>query len=139
MILGLSHITHIVKDLDRTGALYKDLFAAQEIYASGDMQFSLSREKFFLICGMWLCIMEGPPLPAKTYNHIAFQIPPEQLDAYREKIQQLGLTIKQDRPRVDGEGCSLYFYDYDNHLFELHTGNLNDRLARYARGKVGID
>jgi len=31
-----------------------------------------------------------------------------------------------------GEGRSIYFYDHDNHLFELHTGNLEERLARYA-------
>lgn len=134
-MLGLSHITRIVKDIERTGVLYNDLFGAQEVYTSGDVQFSLSREKFFLICGIWFCIMEGPPLPIETYNHIAFQIAPGQLDAYREKIQRLGLTIRQDRPRVNGEGNSIYFFDYDNHLFELHTGNLNDRLARYARGK----
>jgi fosfomycin resistance protein FosX len=29
-----------------------------------------------------------------------------------------------------------YFYDYDNHLFELHTGTLEERLARYAEGKT---
>jgi len=33
---------------------------------------------------------------------------------------------------VDGEGESLYFYDFDNHLFELHTGTLEERLARYS-------
>ena len=138
MLLGLSHITRIVRDVDRTGALYKDLFEAQEVYASGDVPFSISRERFFLICGIWFCIMEGAPLPIETYNHIAFQIQPEQMDAYREKIQKRGLTIRQGRPRVEGEGSSLYFYDYDNHLFELHTGNLNERLARYARQEGGI-
>jgi hypothetical protein len=35
---------------------------------------------------------------------------------------------------VEGEGQSLYFYDFDNHLFELHTGTLAQRLARYAQG-----
>jgi hypothetical protein len=34
---------------------------------------------------------------------------------------------------VEGEGMSLYFYDYDNNLFELHTGTLEQRLARYAQ------
>ena len=28
----------------------------------------------------------------------------------------------------------LYFYDDDNHLFELHTGTLEERLERYRRG-----
>lgn len=28
----------------------------------------------------------------------------------------------------------VYFYDFDNHFFELHTGTLEQRLERYARG-----
>jgi hypothetical protein len=36
------------------------------------------------------------------------------------------------RGRIEGEGASLYFHDYDNHLFELHAGTLDGRLAAYA-------
>jgi len=36
------------------------------------------------------------------------------------------------RPRLGGEGRSIYFYDYDNHLFELHTSSLSNRLKQYA-------
>lgn len=36
---------------------------------------------------------------------------------------------------MEGEGRSLYFYDYDNHLFELHTGTLTERLKRYKNKK----
>nr|EHU9844980.1 FosX/FosE/FosI family fosfomycin resistance thiol transferase [Listeria monocytogenes] len=43
----------------------------------------------------------------------------------------LGVEIKPERPRVQGEGSSIYFYDFDNHLFELHTGTLEERLKRY--------
>ncbi|EPJ43401.1 MAG: glyoxalase/bleomycin resistance protein/dioxygenase [Osedax symbiont Rs2] len=42
------------------------------------------------------------------------------------------MQIKPPRPRVEGEPESLYFYDFDNHLFELHTGTLNQRLKLYA-------
>ena len=45
-----------------------------------------------------------------------------------------GLEIRESRPRVEGEGHSLYFYDDDNHLFELHTGTLEERLDRYRQG-----
>ena len=134
MVSGLSHITLIVKDLTRTGKLFKELFHAEEIYSSGNATFSLSREKFFLIGGLWFCIMEGEPLPTQTYNHIALQIPAEAFEGCAKLIRELGLEIEPGRPRVSGEGRSLYFYDYDNHLFELHTGNLTDRLARYAQG-----
>jgi hypothetical protein len=48
-----------------------------------------------------------------------------------EKILGLGLEVKPGRKRVPGEGKSLYFYDYDNHLFELHAGSLSNRLDAY--------
>ncbi len=62
---------------------------------------------------------------------MAFKVSDEQLVRAMEAIERLGLDVKPPRPRVDGEGRSLYFHDYDNHLFELHTGTLDERLARY--------
>ncbi|EBH4250301.1 FosX/FosE/FosI family fosfomycin resistance thiol transferase [Listeria monocytogenes] len=131
MISGLSHITLIVKDLNKTTAFLQNIFNAEEIYSSGDQTFSLSKEKFFLIAGLWICIMERDPLQERTYNHIAFQIQSEEVDEYIERIKALGVEMKPERPRVEGEGRSIYFYDFDNHLFELHAGTLEERLKRY--------
>lgn len=133
VIEGLSHITFVVRDLDRTARLLTSVLDAEEVYSSGERTFSLSREKFFLVNGMWLAIMEGEPLERKTYNHVAFKIAEEEFEEYLERINALGLEVREGRSRVEGEGSSIYFYDYDNHLFELHTGTLNQRLARYAR------
>ncbi|EAD8117227.1 TPA: FosX/FosE/FosI family fosfomycin resistance thiol transferase [Listeria monocytogenes] len=131
MISGLSHITLIVKDLNKTTAFLQNIFNAEEIYSSGDKTFSLSKEKFFLIAGLWICIMEGDSLQERTYNHIAIQIQSEEVDEYTERIKALGVEMKPERPRVQGEGRSIYFYDFDNHLFELHAGTLEERLKRY--------
>ncbi|EAC7663671.1 FosX/FosE/FosI family fosfomycin resistance thiol transferase [Listeria monocytogenes] len=131
MISGLSHITLIVKDLNKTTVFLQNIFNAEEIYSSGDKTFSLSKEKFFLIAGLWICIMEGDSLQERTYNHIAFQIQSEEVDEYTERIKALGVEMKPERPRVQGEGRSIYFYDFDNHLFELHAGTLEERLKRY--------
>ncbi|EHV9050066.1 FosX/FosE/FosI family fosfomycin resistance thiol transferase [Listeria monocytogenes] len=131
MISGLSHITLIVKDLNKTTAFLQNIFNAEEIYSSGDKTFSLSKEKFFLIAGLWICIMEGDSLQERTYNHIAFQIQSEEVDEYTERIKALGVEMKPEHPRVQGEGRSIYFYDFDNHLFELHAGTLEERLKRY--------
>ncbi|EEO1127563.1 FosX/FosE/FosI family fosfomycin resistance thiol transferase [Listeria monocytogenes] len=131
MISGLSHITLIVKDLNKTTAFLQNIFNAEEIYSSGDKTFSLSKEKFFLIAGLWICIMEGDSLQERTYNHIAFQIQSEEVDEYTERIKALGVEMKPERPRVQGEGRSIYFYGFDNHLFELHAGTLEERLKRY--------
>lgn len=132
MIEGVSHITFIVKDLEIATKFFKEIFEAEEVYSSGDDTFSLSREKFFMIGGQWIAIMEGEPLPTRTYNHVAFKIPEADFETYQARIQQLGVDFKPPRPRVEGESKSLYFYDFDNHLFEIHTGTLSERLERYT-------
>ena len=133
MIEGLSHITFIAKDLERMKLLLVGALGGKEVYDSGDKQFSISREKFFEVGGIWIAVMEGDPLLEKTYNHVAFKVPANDLPRYRAAIEELGLSIREPRPRIDGEGLSLYFYDFDNHLFELHTGTLAERLTAYAR------
>ncbi len=133
MIDGISHLTFIVKDLERASTFFRSIFDAEEIYSSGDNTFSLAREKFFLIGGLWIAIMEGDSLSERTYNHVAFKIREEEFGVYETRVQSLGVDFKPPRTRIEGEGRSLYFYDFDNHLFELHTGTLSERLARYAR------
>ena len=134
MIEGLSHITLITSDLARMSAIMSQVLDGREVYSSGDETFSLSREKFFVVGGHWIAVMEGESLPSRSYNHIAFKIALSAIDEYRGRIENLSLEFRESRPRVEGEGHSLYFYDHDNHLFELHTGTLEERLERYRRG-----
>ena len=135
MIQGLSHLTFIVRDLERMSRIITEVLGGEEVYSSGERTFSASREKFFVAGGIWIAIMEGESLPTRTYNHVAFKVDDEQLRKARLTIARLGLDVKPPRPRVDGEGQSLYFHDYDNHLFELHTGTLEERLARYRKAR----
>lgn len=132
MIQSISHITFIVKDLEKTTKFLEYIFNAEEIYSSGDQTFSVSKEKFFLINGQWIVIMEGESVVDRTYNHVAFKIEDKDFEMYEKRILELGVDFKPPRSRVEGEGRSLYFYDYDNHLFELHTGTLEERLKRYS-------
>lgn len=110
--------------------MLKVIFGAEEIYASGESYFSIAKEKFFNIAGIWIAIMQGEPVE-KTYNHVAFQVDQNDLPELAEKIRALGLTILPGRKRDAAEGESLYFYDDDNHLFELHAGDLDARLNYY--------
>jgi catechol 2,3-dioxygenase-like lactoylglutathione lyase family enzyme len=145
MVRGLSHITFIVRDLDRMETLLTTVLHARKVYDSGDQTFSLSREKFFLVgaspgdpdapAPIWIAAMQGDPLPSRTYNHVAFKIDEADFDTYLERIRSLDLDVRECRSRVAGEGRSIYFHDDDNHLFELHTGTLGERLARYAHGR----
>jgi catechol 2,3-dioxygenase-like lactoylglutathione lyase family enzyme len=132
MIEGLSHMTFIVRDLDRMTRILETVFDAREVYSSGPNTFSVAPEKFFLIGDIWIAIMQGVALPTQTYNHIAFKIGDDDIDMYLKRINALGLAVRPPRSRVNGEGRSIYFNDEDNHLFELHSGTLSERLARYS-------
>ena len=126
-------MTFIVKDLERSALFFLKIFDAKEVYSSGDNTFSLSKEKFLLVNDIWICIMQGESLAERTYNHVAFQINENDVEKYLTRIKGAGAEIKPERPRVTGEGRSIYFYDFDNHLFELHTGTLSERLASYKK------
>jgi catechol 2,3-dioxygenase-like lactoylglutathione lyase family enzyme len=132
-VQGVSHITLIVQDLQRTEELLSSVLGARKVYESGEEMFSLSKERFFLLGGTWIAIMEGSPLSERTYNHISFKIPESEFEDYKERLEKAKVEFREGRPRVHGEGLSLYFYDYDNHLFELHTGTLEERLQAYEK------
>jgi len=129
-IKSISHITFVCKNLEKTSHFLKELFDAKEIYSSNDKTFSISKEKFFMVGDLWIAIMEGKSIN-QTYNHIAFSVNEKLLPMFEAKIKDLGLKILPGRPRKHDEGKSIYFYDYDNHLFELHTGDLKTRLNFY--------
>jgi catechol 2,3-dioxygenase-like lactoylglutathione lyase family enzyme len=131
-VRGVSHLTFIVRDLDRTSELFRSALGASEVYDSADRQFSLSREKFFLLGGVWLAFMQGEPVE-RSYRHVAFAVDEAELELYESRLISAGVEVKPPRARVEGEGRSLYFYDFDDNLFELHTGTLQQRLERYAR------
>jgi fosfomycin resistance protein FosX len=135
VIEGLSHMTFVVRDLDRMSRILTGILGAKEVYSSGQETFSVAREKFFRVGDLWIAVMEGSALPSRTYNHVAFKIDDAEFDAYEARIKAFGLEIRPPRERVTGEGRSIYFYDDDNHLFELHTGTLAERLERYAKEK----
>ncbi len=132
MIEGVSHITLVVKNIDRTTELYQELFQAKVVYDSGNKLHSLFKERFFIIGNQWIAVMESPDIINRTYHHIAFKILDSEVDYYLNKIKALKLELKPPRERISGEGFSVYFYDYDNNLFEFHTGTLKNRLISYS-------
>ena len=132
---GLSHLTFIVGDLERTARLFREGLGAEEIYDSRGEDHSLSREKFFLLGGVWMVAMEGETPRHRSYRHTAFRVDETELPGIEARLTALGVELLSGRPRVEGEGRSLYFYDFDNHLFELHAGTLEQRLEAYGVGR----
>jgi fosfomycin resistance protein FosX len=121
---GLSHITFIVSDLDRM----------ERFFVVGDHAHDGSGSS-----PVWIAIMQGEPLSSRSYNHLAFKIAEAEYESRLAAIHALGLHVRESRPRVEGEGRSIYFHDHDNHLFELHTGTLAERLKRHAIGHPDED
>ena len=130
MIRGISHITIVVKDLEKSAKLFCEGLGAKEIYDSKNKNYSISREKFFKLGEIWFVTMEGEP-QEKSYRHIAFKVAEGKLAEYEKSLSILGAEIVPSRTRVEAEGKSLYFYDYDNNFFELHSGTLEERLKKY--------
>jgi fosfomycin resistance protein FosX len=126
----ISHLTFVCKNLEKSSRLFCDLFDAVEVYSSEKRNFSVAKERFLLIGDLWIALMEGEPIE-RSYNHIAFYVEKEDLPRFEAKIRSLNLEILPGRPRLPEEGLSLYFYDYDYHLFELHSGDLATRLNCY--------
>jgi len=123
LISGISHITFIVENLEKTAAFLVKIFDAKEVYSNTSV-------KYFLVNDLWIALNRGEALSERTYNHVAFQVDESELESYIERIKEAGAEFREDRAnRKSGEGRSVYFYDYDNHLFELHTGSLSERLA----------
>ena len=80
---GLSHITLISSDLNRLEEILINVLDARKVYDSGEEQFSLSEERFYLIGNqnsadetenLWLVAMKGNPKSDRDYHHIAFAI-----------------------------------------------------------------
>ena len=131
-VQGVSHITFVVRDLERMARFLCEGLGATEVYDSVARNFSLSREKFFVLGGTWLAAMEGEPPAERSYRHLAFKVDASELPSFEARLRAIGAEIKTARARIAGEGESLYFYDFDNHLFELHTGTLDERLRHYS-------
>jgi fosfomycin resistance protein FosX len=74
--------------------------------------------------GLWIVLVAAPVQPARTGDHIAFGSTPEVVEATAAKLQAMGREFIRAR-----SNRSLYFFDYDDHVFELSTENIDDELA----------
>ncbi len=129
MIKSISHITFIVENMEKTATFFKKIFNAEELY-------SWKNAKYFLIANTWIALNPWKSLDKKTYNHLAFKVSKKDFLKYEEKIKNLWLEIKKWRKRKEAEAESIYFYDYDNHLFEIHSGTLEERLKEYNEKRL---
>ncbi len=120
MLGAIDHVALIVADPARSAALFRELFQA-EVRERTDADGH--RESFARLGRTWFALVQGEP-PAKiTGDHIAFRVDAAQLRDCTERLRQMG--IEHQLARGD---TALYFQDYDRHLFELGTGDIEREL-----------
>jgi catechol 2,3-dioxygenase-like lactoylglutathione lyase family enzyme len=116
MLDSISHIALVVKDPTRTATLFRDLFGAR-VVAREDEEGHF--ETFVRLGGTWIVLVAAPVERARTGDHIAFHVTPEALEATAAKLQAMGREFIRARANR-----SLYFFDYDDHVFELDTEDI---------------
>jgi catechol 2,3-dioxygenase-like lactoylglutathione lyase family enzyme len=114
----LSHIALVVADLARTVALFQKLFDAPVVHRTDDDGHD---ETFIRLGRTWFNLVPAKGQPERTGDHIAFLVSQEALKTTLAKLKDL--QMEHILARGD---TALYFFDYDNHVFELDTVGLAD-------------
>ena len=122
MLESISHIALVVKDPARTATLFRDLFNAP-VMEREDQEGHF--ETFVRLGSVWVVLVAAPVERARTGDHIAFRASPEILEATAVKLQAMGREFIRAR-----SNAALYFFDYDDHVFELDTEDLDQQLGR---------
>jgi catechol 2,3-dioxygenase-like lactoylglutathione lyase family enzyme len=121
MLESISHIALVVKDPTKTAALFQELFGVRAVERE-DGEGHL--ETFVRMAGTWIVLVGAPVERARTGDHVAFHVTPEVLEATVAKLQSMGREFIRAR-----SNRALYFFDYDEHVFELGTEDLDKELG----------
>ena len=127
MLKSISHIALVVRDPPRTATLFRTLFDAEPLERK-DEQGHL--ETFVKLGGTWFVLVGAPAQRTRTGDHIAFSTSRESLEATVVRLQALGREFIRAR-----DDRALYFFDYDDHVFELDTEDLEADLEASRPGK----
>ena len=121
MLKSISHIALVVTDPERTALLFATLFAAKTVRrvdADGH------NETFINLGNTWFLLAKAAVERQRTGDHIAFHVTKADLLAIAGKLKAMNLEFILAR-----SDTSLYFFDYDNHVFELDTTDVGVELA----------
>jgi len=121
MLEAISHIALVVKEPARTAALFHDLFGSRVVERK-DEEGHL--ETFVRLGGIWIVLVGAPVQRARTGDHVAFRATPEILEATVVKLQAMGREFIRARSNK-----ALYFFDYDDHVFELDAEDIDEELG----------
>lgn len=130
--MKINHLLFSVSDLERSIEFYAAIFGAK-LLAKGRTTAYLD------LNGLWLALNEERDIQRNeiraSYTHMAFTIEERRYNEMLEKLKKLNISILPGRDRDVRDKKSIYFEDPDGHMFEFHTGTLQDRLDYYKQEK----
>jgi hypothetical protein len=121
---AIGHIALVVGDPARTASLFRDLFNAAILLRRDPDD---HEETFVRLGRTWFVLVKGVVDRPRTGDHIAFAVSRATLLESAEKLKKMNLEFFLAR-----SDTALYFFDYDNHIFELDTTDLDGDLSESA-------
>ncbi len=120
MLDKISHIALVVSDPARTAELFEHLFAVEIVHR---IDSDGHDETFFNLGKTWFLLAKADVKRERTGDHIAFHATKGILQTTLAKLKEMKLEFILAR-----SDTSLYFFDYDNHVFELDTTDLESEI-----------
>lgn len=125
-VSGFNHVTIRVSDLARSLAFYVDVLGMKLVHRG--------RKDVYLEWGTaWVCLIETEVKERQSneglgVDHIAFSIAEADFADAVRLLQQAEVPIVRG-PLRRGQGWTVNFLDPDGTQLELHTSNLQQRMA----------
>ncbi|HEX4157104.1 MAG TPA: VOC family protein [Rhizomicrobium sp.] len=124
MLGPIAHIALTVRDPARTAGFLRDLFDAP-IVRRRDAE---GHDETFVRLGVtWFALVGADVTRERTGDHVAFRVARKTIAAIAEKLTSKGCEFI-----LSGSGASLYFFDFDNHVFELDSSDQEQELNGLA-------
>jgi len=121
MLDAIGHIALVVRDSSRTAAMFKDLFGALIVVRKED---DGHEETYVRLGRTWFVLAQTEVDRTRSGDHIAFSVSKSTLLETAQKLESMNMEFFLAR-----SDTALYFFDYDNHVFELDTTDLDVELA----------
>jgi metallothiol transferase len=130
-VQGINHFCFSVSDLEKSIRFYQEVFGAKILVKGRKLA-------YFELNGLWIALNQEDVDRSRnnrTYTHIAFTVNQDDYDELLHKLEALKVEVIPGRVRDERDKNSIYFLDPDGHMFEFHSGTMQDRLDYYKAEK----